>query len=322
MPKTRRGEIYLISRACARQLAFRKGEALEHMRVLRATTDPVFQNELHEKAFVGNLSAVYKIAWQFQRVGEFHGLDIDDLVQAGCLGLLRAIELFDPKQEVQFLTYASWWIRAAIMKELEVKGPDGKPRVPRRILETFKGIRDARQGLSEIFQRPATDNEVYDYLCSGKVTGQFRNNVGLALAYQASSSLYLNAPADEDPGTTWADIIPGNEPTPEENVLHDRLLDHIRKAVIKALHFIQNLEDRLYVILTSRLGIFGPPRSLSDLGAQFSLSKERVRQLEAKTSKRMRQRTGIDFKELCTILETLPLPEGFELKIKPVAVPG
>jgi RNA polymerase sigma factor (sigma-70 family) len=321
MPKTRRGEISLISRACARQPAFRKDEAREHIRTLKAAIDPVLQSELHEQAFMGNLGAVYRIAWQFQRVGEFHGMDIDDLVQAGCLGLLRAIELFDPKREVQFVTYATWWIRATIMKELDVKGPDGKPRVPRRVLETFKGIRDARQGLSEIFQRPATDGEVYDYLCSGKVTGQFRNNVGLALAYQASSSVYLNASADEDPRVTWADIIPSNEPTPEENLLHIRFLDHIRKAAIQALAFIQGLEDRLYVILTSRLGVYSPPRSLGDLGSQFNLSRERIRQLEAKASKRMRQQTGIDFEDLRNILATIPLPEGLQIDIRPVVVP-
>ena len=223
-----------------------------------------------------NLRLVVKIAHDFHRPGQ----DLLELIQEGNLGLSEALVRFDPNRGTPFVGYAQFWIRAMILNHLlNLSRPVrlGNSRDGRKLFFNLKKARRAvaRQGLE-----PTADN-VAEYLDVDP-----DEVVRVATLLDSGGVVYLDAPRfEEEDGPSGVDTLVAAGDDPSERV--DRNLFRKRlKGLVK--DFVQTLPDERRAIIWRERMIAVEPRYLKDLGAQFGVSKERVRQLEADVEKRFR----------------------------------
>jgi RNA polymerase primary sigma factor len=242
-------------------------------RVLRAALRG--QNEasraLHE--FVGaNFGLVMTYARRF--VGQ--GLDLHDLVQEGQLGLIRAVEKFDWRRGLRFSTYAAWWVRQAMARAL---ADQSKPiRVPVHLLESRHKLERVRRAMAQQGQRDPSDQELARE--SGLPIDKVRAIRGLV-----REPLRLESPlGDEGDGGTLGDLVADpRSPAPDEELASDRMRNQTRAL-------LELLTPREQQLLRMRFGMDGGPGlTLEEVGKSFSLSRERVRQIEAAALAKLRQ---------------------------------
>lgn len=218
---------------------------------------------------VDNLRLVAFIARRYRNMG----LDLEDLVQEGSIGLMEAAERFDPEYGVRFSTYAGWWIRQAITRALSrhsrvVRIPFRKSTLYRMADRARKGIESRlgrRAGIAEIAEALGASAEYVDALLS------VRSHVES-----------LDALVSEDGSYRW-ELQPDEKTlSPWEAALERDLRDRV--TAIVAL-----LPPRLRLIVRMRFGIgFGGECSLREIGEGLALSRERIRQLEREALDRLR----------------------------------
>jgi RNA polymerase sigma factor (sigma-70 family) len=231
----------------------------------------VAEGEAAELRFVqANLRLVVSIAKKYQA----SGVPLLDLVQEGNLGLMHAVEKFDHRKGFKFSTYATWWIRQAIT---------------RGIANTGRSIRLPVHAGDMVKQLQRTRAELEDQLGRGPTTAELAEAMGepfdkvRTLLSHLSEPVSLSSPLREDSDGELGDIV-GDESavSPEEAMLEAALVGEVDKILAP-------LEDRERTILRLRYGLDGgEPRTLDDVGAHFSLTRERIRQIEAKAMSKLR----------------------------------
>jgi RNA polymerase sigma-32 factor len=209
------------------------------------------------------LPFVVSIALEYRR----WGVPLEDIVQQGNLGLLRAAQKFDPKKECRLATYAAYWIRAEI-REYVVRAF----RVVR--LGTTKGERKALRA----FRR--TKNT--DPASLAKLSGLSEERVRLLLPLLAARESSLDATTN-DVGPA-VERMASSVATPEEEAAHEQLSAQAERAV---RHAVAVLDEREQMIVKARL-MADDPETLQELGAKLGVSKERVRQIEARARTKLR----------------------------------
>lgn len=212
------------------------------------------------------LPFVIAIALEYRR----WGIPLEDIVQQGNLGLLRAAKKFDPEREVRLATYAAYWIRAEI-REYVVRSY----RVVR--LGTTKGERKALRAYRTSRERDA------DSLA--KVSGLPKERVEMLLPLLASREMSLDATVGEDAAPA-VDRLASKDPSPEEEAGSLEARRQAESAVTQAL---RDLSDRERLIVRERL-MNDEPITLQKLGELLGVSKERVRQLEERARDKLRGR--------------------------------
>lgn len=209
---------------------------------------------INKELLEGNLRFVITVAKQYQN----QGLDFPDLIAEGNLGLMKAINNFDWSKNLRFISYAVWWVKQSILQSLNDNA--------RTIRLPVNVVQDLHRAKKEIESN------------GGKLEDKFQN---------LPSMIDLDMNINED-GDTLIDIIKNEGADMPDEAFNSK--DQLKAKLITLLNV---LDDREKVIVEDYFGLTGTPRTLEDIGGDFNLTKERVRQIKEKALRKLRNDSSI-----------------------------
>lgn len=218
-------------------------------RMLSGNISEEEKEQIKQELIEGNLRFVITVSKQYQN----QGLDLTDLIAEGNYGLIKAIENFDWSKNLRFISYAVWWVRQSILQSLNENA--------RTIRFPVNVVQDLQKAKKE-----------------QEITGEDLADKFVNLPYTVN----LDSPLNEEGDTLMDVIINQDASKPDEQLLSDQTLKD------KLINMLNVLDERERVIIEDYFGLTGSQRTLEDIGNDFDLTKERVRQIKEKALRKLR----------------------------------
>ncbi len=228
--------------------------------------------EALERLTKANLRFVVSVSKQYQN----QGLTLPDLINEGNLGLIKAAQRFDETRGFKFISYAVWWIRQSILQALAEQA-----RIVRLPLNKIGSINKINRTLSELeqeFERPPSNDEIAEFLDISENDVKDSMNI-------AGRHVSMDAPlsADEDTNNMYEVMPSEDSPHPDSDLMHESLKKEIERS-------LSTLTDREANIVRYYFGInVKHALTLEEIGDEFDLTRERVRQIKEKAIRRLKQ---------------------------------
>jgi len=214
------------------------------------------KQRIEEELLTGNLRFVITVAKQYQN----QGLDLSDLIAEGNLGLMKAIKNFDWNKDLRFISYAVWWVKQSIIQSLNDNS--------RTIRLPVNVVQDLQRAKKEVESK------------GGKLDDRFE---------MLPSIIDLDMNINEE-GDTLVDVIKNEDADMPDAVFNNK--DVLKTELVGLLNV---LDERERIIILDYFGLSGTPRTLEDIGSDFNLTKERVRQIKEKALRKLRNESSVLF---------------------------